>query len=178
MGMAAWITRTAAVIAVGAALAGCTGEAAAPAATQTPTPGPDVVHLNGFRDIAFGASAIELAGRGRATQDPAGCGWMFTDGSAVGPSFDADRLVLLWFNAPLHTPEGVTTGDPVEKARVAYPGATALAAPAGTYRFDGLLSVSGDRAYLFLHDGKVIQKAIAGYADAARQLFESGHGEC
>jgi hypothetical protein len=53
-----------------------------------------------------------------------------------------------------------------------------LTAPPGTYRFDGLLARQGDRAYLFLHDGRTVRKTVAGYADYAQRLFDEGFGTC
>ena len=86
--------------------------------------------------------------------------------------------MLLWIDPPLRTPEGVTTGASVQAVRTAYPEATRLTAPPDSYRFDGLLAHSGDRAYLFLHDGKAVRKVVAGYTDYARRLFHEGFGLC
>ena len=86
--------------------------------------------------------------------------------------------MLLWVSRPVATPEGVTDGTPVAQVRARYPRAVRLTAPEGTYRFDGLLARRGDRAYLFLHYGRVVRQTIAGYASWARRLFDEGHGPC
>ncbi|MFY1674648.1 hypothetical protein ACN27G_32700 [Plantactinospora sp. WMMB334] len=144
-----------------------------------PAYGPDVLHLKGVRDIEFGDTEQDLLRRGRldAGSAPA-CGPSLTGPSTVSPVFADDRLVLLWASPPVRTPEGVTAGTPVDQAEAAYPAATRLTAPPGTYRYDGLLARQGDRAYLFLHDGRTVRKTIAGYADYAQRLFDEGFGTC
>jgi hypothetical protein len=140
--------------------------------------GPDVIRLTGFRNIAFGDSAQELTRRGVLGPQETPCGPSLTGLDAVSPVFADDRLVLLWFEPPMRTPEGITVGTPVDAVPAAYPSATWLTAPQETYRFDGLLVEQGDRAYLFLHDGRTVRKIIAGYAGYARKLFEEGSGLC
>ncbi|AVT36207.1 hypothetical protein [Plantactinospora sp. BB1] len=145
----------------------------------TPAYGPDVLHLKGVRDIRFGDTEQELLRRGELDAEPAlACGPSLTDPTTVSPVFADDRLVLLWASPPVRTPEGVTAGTPVDQVEAAYPAATRLTAPPGSYRYDGLLAMQGDRAYLFLHDGRTVRKTVAGYTDYARRLFDEGFGTC
>jgi hypothetical protein len=139
---------------------------------------PDVINLDGLRGIEFGESEEELTRRGALETQDAACAPGLTGMSTVSPTFDHDRLVLLWADSPVHTPEGVTIGTPVDQVRASYPAVTRLTAPRGTYRLDGLLARDGDRAYLFLHDGRTVRKTIAGYADYAQRLFDEGFGTC
>ncbi|MFF5174172.1 hypothetical protein ACFY3U_16220 [Micromonospora sp. NPDC000089] len=138
----------------------------------------EVVGLDGLRGIEFGDSERELSRRGALRTDPDGCGPILTGHEDVGPIFVDDRLVLLWLDDPMSTPGGITVGTPVSEVWDRYPSATRLVAPHGTYRFDGLLARSGDRAYLFLHDGVTVQKIVTGYADWARRLFAEGYDPC
>jgi hypothetical protein len=140
--------------------------------------GPDVINLAGLRNVEFGDTEEELTERGVLAPEPYPCAASLTGMSTVSPIFDHDRLVLLWADPPVHTPEGVTIGTPVNQVRASYPAVTRLTAPRGTYRYDGLLARDGDRAYLFLHDGRTVQKTIAGYADYAQKLFDEGFGTC
>lgn len=140
--------------------------------------GPDVIHLDGLRDIEFGDTEQQLVREGALTQPAAPCGPRLTDMATVSPVFAGDRLVLLWVDPPMQTPEGISGGTPVAEVRDTYPAAKRLTAPRGTYRFDGLLAAEGDRAYLFLHDGKTVRKTIAGYAEYAQRLFDDGLGAC
>ncbi|WP_329106141.1 hypothetical protein OG792_00115 [Micromonospora sp. NBC_01699] len=155
----------------------------APTAPDNPaaeTFGPDVVHLSGVRNISFGDTEGELTARGvlQIEAEPADCAAQIAGLDTVGPVFDRERLVLMWVSPPMHTPEGVTVGTSVNTVHARYPAATALIAPQGTYRFDGLLAREGDRAFLFLHDGRVVRKTIAGYAAYAQKLFDEGFGLC
>ncbi|WP_460914589.1 hypothetical protein [Plantactinospora veratri] len=144
-----------------------------------PAYGPDVLHLKGVRDIRFGDTEQELLRRGELDPEPAlACGPSLTEPATVSPVFADDRLVLLWASPPVRTPEGVTAGTPVDQVRAAYPAATRLTAPPGSYRYDGLLAMQGDRAYLFLHDGRTVRKTVAGYTDYAKRLFDEGFGTC
>ncbi|WP_410814790.1 hypothetical protein [Micromonospora sp. 067-2] len=138
----------------------------------------DVIGLNGLRNIEFGVTEDELTARGILRTDLAACGPTLAGHDMVSPVFADDRLVLLWLGDPMRTPEGITTGSPVDQVWDRYPSVTRLRAPQGTHRFDGLLARSGDRAYLFLHDGRTVRKTIAGYADWARRLFEEGADPC
>jgi hypothetical protein len=140
--------------------------------------GPDVIHLDGLRDIAFGDTEAQLTRRGALLPQDAPCGPRLTGMSTVSPVFADDRLVLLWVDPPVQTPEGITIGTPVEQALRTHPDAMRLDAPHGSYRFDGLLAIEGDRAYLFLHDGRTVRKTIVGYAKYARRLFHDGFGSC
>jgi hypothetical protein len=157
------------------ALGACAKMAPAPA-TSTPT-GDDVVNVTGHNGFRFGDSRAEVAPF--INQDIEGCNVQLArrpEGSLVfGPD---GRLVLFWFDAPLHTPDGVNTGDPLAEVQAAYPQAIALAAPAGSHRFDGLLVREGEHGYLFLHDGRTVRKAIAGYVEYLQRLFDSGFGVC
>jgi len=143
-----------------------------------PTIPPDVISLHGLRGIEFGASEQELTRQGALLPQTAGCAPRLTGLATVSPVFADDRLVLLWASPPMRTPEGVAIGTPIEVVRQTYPTLTALDAPTGSYRFDGLLATQGDRGYLFLHDGRMVRKIIAGYAEYARKLFDEGVGPC
>ena len=136
------------------------------------------VRLDGLAGVEFGETEQELLRRGALHPRATACGQRLTGLTAASPVFADHRLVLLWADPPLHTPEGVAAGSPVQAVRTAYPDAARLVAPGNSYRFDGLLARRGDRAYLFLHDGRAVRKMIAGYADYARQLFDEGFGLC
>lgn len=138
----------------------------------------EVVDLNGLHDVEFGDTEQELTARGRLRAQVESCGPTLVGHETVSPVFYEDRLVLLWVSAPVRTPEGVTVGTPVGEVGSHFPALTRLRAPQGSYRFDGLLARRGDRAYLFLHDGRTVRKTIAGYADYAQRLFAEGHGPC
>lgn len=156
----------------------CTAPAAKPAAASTASYGPDVVSLDGLRDIRFGQPPAEMITRGVLRTPEDACGPRLADIPQASPVFAEDKLVLLWFNPPLKTPENVAVGTTVTEVRKAYPDAQALTPPANSYTFPGLLVVRGDKAYLFLHDNSTVQKAIAGYEKYARQLFQTGFGSC
>jgi hypothetical protein len=147
-----------------------------PPATK-PSDSKTVVNVTGLGDIKFGLTRTDLASHLDAERP--GCHSQlreYPQGSAV---FAGDgRLVLLWFDAPLTTVEGITTGTPLSAVKAAYPRATEVRAPEGSHRFDGLLVASGEHGYLFLHDGTTVQKAIAGYLDYLHRLFDSGFGVC
>ncbi|WBC12955.1 hypothetical protein O7600_17425 [Micromonospora sp. WMMA1998] len=138
----------------------------------------EVVSLDGLRNAEFGDTEEDLTRRGLLHTDEEACGPTLTGLGSVSPIFVDDRLVLLWLDDPMSTPEGISAGTPVADVRSAYPGANALPAPPGSHRFAGLLARDGDRAYLFLHDGVTVRKIIAGYADWARRLFDEGYGPC
>ncbi|SDY14055.1 hypothetical protein SAMN05444365_101808 [Micromonospora pattaloongensis] len=169
----------AAVVLSGILISGC-GRAAAEEreAPQTPTLGPNVVHFGGVRDIRFGETTGQLTERGALDAEAHGCGPAFANLPAVSPVFADDRLVLVWMDPPQQTPEGVTVGTPVTKVRTLYSKIEELQAPPKTYRYDGMLVAEGDRAYLFLHDGNKVRKAIIGYAEYVRRLFDDGFGSC
>lgn len=137
-----------------------------------------VVDLDGLADVDFGDTEAELTRRGVLRTDVDACGPTLAGHAMVSPIFIQDRLVLLWAGDPIRTPEGVAAGTPIAEVRASYPRVRELRAPQGTYRFDGLLARDGDRAYLFLHDGRTVQKIIAGYADWVHRLFVEGHGPC
>ena len=137
-----------------------------------------MVDLNGLRNVEFGDTEDELTRRGILRTDVDACGAALAGHDTVSPIFVDDRLVLLWLGDTAGTPEGVTIGTPVTEVWARYPRVRELDAPQGTYRFDGLLARQGDRAYLFLHDGEVVRKVIAGYADWAERLFADGHSPC
>jgi len=146
---------------------------------SSPAAKSDVLDLHGVHNVEFGDTEQELQRRGQLDVEPAvGCGPALTEPSTVSPVFADDRLVLLWASPSVRTPEGVTAGTPVDQVRAAYPAAARLTAPPGTYRFDGLLARQGDRAYLFLHDGRTVRKTVAGYADYAQRTFDEGFGLC
>ncbi|MBQ0894633.1 hypothetical protein KBX37_16265 [Micromonospora sp. U56] len=138
----------------------------------------EVVHLSGLAEIEFGDTEQELTRRGVLRAEVDACGPTLAGHGAASPIFVDDRLVLLWLDDPMSTPEGITVGTPVDEVLANYPSAVRLDAPQRTYRFDGLLARDGDRAYLFLHDGTSVREIIAGYADWARRLFDEGYGPC
>ncbi|WP_408630996.1 hypothetical protein [Micromonospora inositola] len=143
-----------------------------------PADGTEVMDLRGLRDVEFGDTEAELSDRGVLRTDVDACGPTLAGPGAVSPIFVDDRLVLLWVDDQVSTPEGITVGTPVDQVWANYPSVIELRAPQGTYRFDGLFARSGDRAYLFLHDGQTIRRTVAGYADWARRLFDEGYGPC
>jgi hypothetical protein len=160
--------------------AGC-GDDERPAPPKASAPasyGPDIVHYGGVRELRFGDTERDLTNRGVVVRDVPQCGPRMARPTGASPVFVDGRLALVWADPPLRTPEGIAVGAALADARRAYPAATAVAAPAGSYRFNGLLAASGDRAYLFLHDEQKIQKLIVGYAKDARTLFEQGFTGC
>ncbi|MEU7848618.1 hypothetical protein [Micromonospora parva] len=138
----------------------------------------EIIDLNGLRNIEFGVTEDELTRRGILRTSLDACGQVLAGHDTVSPVFVDDKLVLLWVGDPMRTPEGITVGSPVDQVWDSYPQVSRLRAPQGTHRLDGLLARSGDRAYLFLHDGRTVRKTIAGYADWARRLFHDGVGPC
>jgi hypothetical protein len=173
-------------LAVGTAalVAGCEADreakapAPAPAQLAAAAPGPNVVTFDGVRNIAFGDSASDLTARGLLTRPREGCGPQLADLPEASPVFLDKRLVLLWANPPLTTPEGIGVDSTLADARAAYPQATDLPAPKGSHRFDALMTTEDDRAFLFLHDGQKVRKLIAGYTEDARRLLDTGFGSC
>ncbi|MET7470357.1 hypothetical protein ACFYON_10590 [Micromonospora sp. NPDC005686] len=160
------------------AAASAAGSGVHPQWPTRPVGAAQVVSLDGLRNAEFGDSEADLTRRGVLRADEAACGPALVGHGSVSPIFVDDRLVLLWLDDPMSTPEGISAGSPVGTARAAYPGAVDLPAPPGSHRFAGLLARDGDRAYLFLHDGVTVREIIAGYADWARRLFDEGYGPC
>lgn len=148
-----------------------------PPASAEPSYGPQVVHLGGVGELRLGETERELADRGVVVVDVPGCAPRATH-SGAGPVFVDGRLTLIWADPPLRTPEGLGVGSTIAEVRRVHPDVTKLAAPQGTYRLDGLLATADDRAYLFLHDGRKVEKVIVGYADQARRLFARGFTGC
>jgi hypothetical protein len=138
----------------------------------------EVVDFDGVRNVAFGDTKAQLTAKGLVATPKEACGPRLVGIDQVSPVFADERLVLLWAYPPFATPEGIGVGSTLADVRAAYPQATPLTAPAGSQRYDGLLVTRGDRAYLFLHDGHTVTKTIAGFADQARQLFDTGFGSC
>lgn len=147
-------------------------------ATREPAATVAVIDLDGLADVDFGDTENELTRRGKLHTDAYACGPTLAGHETVSPIFVDDRLVLLWVGDPVRTPEGVAAGTPLSEVHEHYPGARLLDAPHGTYRFDGLLAREGDRAYLFLHDGRTVRTVIAGYAAWAQRAFDEGHSPC
>jgi hypothetical protein len=173
-------------LAVGTAalVAGCEADreaptpAPAPAQVAAAAPGPNVVTFDGVRNIAFGDSATDLTARGLLTRPREGCGPRLENLPEASPVFLDERLVLIWANPPLATPEGIGVDSSLTDPRAAYPKAMDLPAPKGSHRFDALMATEDDRAFLFLHDGKTVRKLIAGYTEDARRLLDTGFGSC
>lgn len=138
--------------------------------------GPEPVQVTGFEDVPFGTTRPSLADR--IDPDQPGCSVQLRDRPSGNLVFAEDRLVLIWFESPAASRSGITTGAPVEAVLKTYPHAERLTAPPGSHRFDGLLVVDGAQGYLFLHDGTTVRKAIAGYVDYLRRLFDTGFGVC
>jgi hypothetical protein len=147
-------------------------------AAANTTTGSGVVDFAGVSGARLGQTDTELTSAGALTRPADACGPVLTGAKAAHPVFADGQLVLLWANPPLTTPEGVGVGTSLGTARTTYPQATAMAAPAGSYQFDGLLVTSGDRAYLFLHDGHTVRKAVVGYTADVQRLFNHGVGNC
>jgi hypothetical protein len=166
-----------AAVMVAAGPAGC-GEPGDPTPMAASVPDRHVVSHRGLAGIEFGDSRAELErdhGLVRASGD---CGPRLPSYPDASPIFEDDRLVLLWADPPLRTPEGIAVGDLVSTVHDTHLRAEPLTAPPERFRFDGLLVTSGDRAYLFLHDGATVQKLIVGYEDHVRRLFHEGFGTC
>jgi len=161
-------------------LAGCTGAVERlPAARDDPR----VVSHLGRLGIQFGDTRAELEREYGLVQVASDCAPRLPGHPAVSPVFDGDRLVLLWVDPPLRTPAGLMAGSPVDQVYEAHPGVTELPEPDRPFAYHGLLATvpdpaAGDRAYLFLHDGSVVQKVIVGYEQAARQLYTEQFGVC
>lgn len=162
-------------------LSGCT-HLNRPAATtgpteRVPTRSAEIVDITGIGDVKIGSTRAEISEH-LHTQLP-GCNTQLASHPQGSLVFTSDDIfVLIWFEAPLRTPDGVTTGTSVSMIKTAYPQATELRAPEGSYRFDGLIATSGEHGYLFLHDGRTVRKAIAGYVDYLHRLFNTGFGVC
>ncbi|WP_308220936.1 hypothetical protein [Micromonospora phytophila] len=161
-----------------ASIAGSGARPQGPVTAGLPAGSVEVVDLEGLHDVEFGDTEDELTRRGILRTDVDACGPALAGHDTISPIFVDDRLVLLWLGDTTRTPEGVTAGSPIGEVWDSYPSVRELDAPQGTYRFDGLLARQGDRAYLFLHDGQVVRKIIAGYAEWAQRLFDEGHSPC
>ena len=165
-----------------ALVAGCEADREAPAPAPAPAqlaaaPGPNVVTFDGLRTIAFGDSAADLTARGLLTRPREGCGPQLADLPEASPVFLDKRLVLLWANPPLTTPEGIGVDSSLADARAAYPRPWTYPRPRQSplRRAD---DDGGRPAFLFLHDGTTVRKLIAGYAEDARRLLDTGFGSC
>jgi hypothetical protein len=160
-------------------VAGCSsGPVASPQRLAETAHGADVVDFDGVPGIAFGDTKAQLTSSGVVATPKDACGPRVVGRDQLSPVFTGERLVLLWAYPPFATPEGVGVGSSLAAVRAAYPQATALTAPAGSHRYDGMLVTNGDRAYLFLHDGQKVTKTVAGFAVQARLLFDQGFGAC
>lgn len=148
--------------------------AAAPAQPTVPA---GQVDFTGTGDIHFGDTSSTLARQHGLVRKPGDCGPTLPDAPQVSPVFVDDKLALLWVNAPLHTPEGITVGSPVHQVRAVYPNATDLPAP-GADRYPGIMVVRADRAYLFLYADDQVQKVIVGLKQYVEDLYQSGGDTC
>lgn len=138
----------------------------------------DTVDFDGVGDVRLGQRDVDLTSAGAMVRPAAACGPTLTAVRKADPVFANGELVLLWVHPPLATAEGVGEGTPLATAQAAYPQATAMKAPAGSYRFDALMVTGGVRAYLFLHDGQIVRKAVVGYVEPVQRLFAYGVGSC
>jgi hypothetical protein len=170
-------TAAIAVVAL-AAVAGCGGQAERAATPALRTGQVAVVSHEGLAGIEFGDPRAELEREHGLTEQPGDCAPRLPSYPSVSPVFEDGRLVLLWAEPPLRTPAGIAVGMPIARVREAHPEAVELTAPLGSYRYDGLLAATGDRAYLYLHDGISVQKLIVGYAEHCQRLFHEGFGVC
>ena len=163
-----------------ALVAGCADRRPATSADRAvalSTPGP-VVTFDGLGEVSFGDTEQDLTARGLVSRPEAACGPVLTKQPGTSPVFADDRLVLLWANPPLTTPEGVGVDSPVADVRAAYPQAMDRPAPPDSHRFDALMVTDDDRAYLFLHDGGTVVKTVAGFTEYAQRLLDTGFGAC
>jgi hypothetical protein len=148
------------------------------ATATAPAASANTVNFDGVGGVHFGQHDADLTRLGALTQTAAACGPALTATSTADPVFADGELVLLWVHPPLTTPEGIGEGTPLATAQAAYPQATTMTAPAGSYQFDGLMVTSGDRAYLFMHDGQTVRKVVVGYTESVQRLFTQGIGNC
>jgi hypothetical protein len=158
---------------------GCTRDAQ-PAPTVSVSASPDpTIDFIGLPSAPIGTPLTQLTEAGVVSTAQPGCGASFPAIPYATPVFAEDQLVLIWANPPLHTPENVMVGTPIEQARNRYPGAVVLTPTAGSHSYAGLLVSGPDGlAYLLLHDGTTVQKLLVGLERYARLLFDSGFGSC
>jgi len=148
-----------------------------PQGSEPPVTDPAVVNFVGTNGVHWGETMAELSAEGMMAPSPDGCGPRFVGIDGASPVFDNNRLVLIWANPPLHTPENVMVGSPMSAVRVAYPRAVAL--PSAPGLFAALLVANGlGQAYLILHDDAIVQKLIVGLETAARRLYASRLDTC
>ncbi len=173
------------LLGLGSGLSGCSGGAEPTSSVGTPSAtaarDPDVIDFGGLRDIRLGASLRALSAAGIVAVDASACGPSFTGIPQASPIFDGDKLVLIWANPPLRTPEGIMVGSTIEQARQAYPSGIELTPPDDSTTFPGLLVTGGDdQAYLLLYDAERgrVEKLIVGYERYAGLLFFNGFGTC
>ena len=152
-----------------------TGEAA-PSASASADEG-EVVSIAGIGDIRFGETSADLTRRHGLHNVASACMARFTSPENVNPIFVDGKLAILSLEAPVHTPEGVMVGTPVDTVRVSYPDATQLSPPE-QYAFAGLLAARGDLGYLFLYSSDTVEKILVGYSVYLRQLFAAGFPTC
>ncbi len=158
-------------------LSACAQTHRAPAPSPPSSEKIPIVHPTGLAQVPIGAARADIDQH--VNHDIAGCNAQLASHPQGSLVFTAeDRLVLLWFEHPLRTLEGISTGTPIEEVKKTYPSAEPLTAPQGSHRFDGLLVTFGEHGYLFLHDGRTVQKAIAGYVEYLHRLFDTGFGVC
>lgn len=146
--------------------------------TGTGAPRDEVVTTDGIDGVSFGDTENDLITRHGLRRPRSACAARLRGMPHVDPVLADGRLVLLWVHRPAHVPPGLAEGSTVGEVRDAYPDATTLTPPAGSYRFAGLLATRGNRGYLFLHDGRTVQKLIVGYTSYLRRLFDEGFGTC
>lgn len=168
----AWLAGMAADLVSGRVYQARLAAVQAPTAVQTRR---DVVTFQGLGDVHFGDSVGRLAVSHGFKDDPSTCTRSFSDLPNVEPVAADGKLVLMWVDAPVHTPEGISVGSTVSAVRAAYRGEQDLT---GAQEYEGILVVKQDKALLFLHDGQTVRKAVAGYADYVRRLYTEGFGAC
>jgi hypothetical protein len=143
---------------------------------QAPTVPAGQVDFTGTGDIHFGTTLSDLERTHGLIRRPDSCAPSITDTPLVTPVFVDNKLALMWVNAPLHTPEGITVGSPVNQVRSVYPGATDMPTPANG--LPAIMVTRNDRAYLFLYSADKVEKMLVGYQQYIQQLYQSGGDTC
>jgi hypothetical protein len=145
--------------------------------SQTPSVPAGQVNFTGTGDIHFGTTTALLQRDHGLIRKPDSCSPSITDTPLISPVFVDNKLALMWIKAPLHTPEGITVGSPVNQVRAVYPQATAMPAPPAG-QLPAIMVSQNDRAYLFLYSGEKVAKVLVGLQQYVQQLYQSGGDTC